>query len=129
MLRRLFPRQLGLPQRRFFYDEERVNVTEFERKWIKFFQEECEDASEVQRGARQIFYDDLVPHATVLDAALRACRRHNTFATAARIFWSLRGAVNREEEYDEYVRYLQPTMDELGVLTSFQLGRTEIQGK
>jgi cytochrome c oxidase subunit 5a len=111
--------------KRFFLSEHRVNPTEFEQKWIKFFEHECEDTFEVQRGLNNCFSIDIVPQATVLEAALHACRRHNTFATASRIFWALRSKVENESQYNAYVKYLQPTMDELGVLTSFQLGRNE----
>lgn len=111
--------------KRFFLPEHRVNPSEFEQKWIKFFQDECEDAFEVQRGLNNCFSIDIVPQATVLEVALHACRKHNTFTTAARIFWALRSKVENQAQYDSYVNYLQPTMDELGIVTSFDLGRKE----
>lgn len=118
-------RPLWAVQKRWFLAEERVNATEFEAQWIKFFEQECEDSFEVQRGLNCCFERDIVPQATVLEAALLAARRHNTFSTAARIFWALRSKVDNENQYLAYLEYLKPTMDKLGVLTSFDLGRTE----
>ena len=112
-------------QKRWFLAEERVNAKEFEAQWVKFFENECEDSFEVQRGLNCCFERDIVPQATILEAALNATRRHNTFATAARIFWALRSKVDNESQYQAYLDYLKPTMHQLGVLTSFDLGRTE----
>ena len=94
-------------QRRWFLAEERVNATEFEIQWVNFFENECENSFEVQRGLNCCFERDIIPQATILETALNATRRHNTFATAARISWALQSKVDNESQYQAY---LKPTM-------------------
>lgn len=111
--------------KRTFFSEEKVDPTAFEAEWCNFFNKECEDAFEVERGLNHCFESDIVPQASVLEAALHAARRNNALAVACRIFWFLRGKVSNESQYQEYIRYLQPTMDDLGIVTPYAFGHLD----
>ena len=95
---------------------------EFQRYWIEHFQT-CPDAFELQRGLNNSFAYDVVPPIPVLEAALRACRRLNEPAVAIRVFGFLKGKTDNDKQYDMYVNYLRPLMDELGVSTPEEIGR------
>lgn len=95
----------------------------FQQKWTTFFSKDAYDSFEVCRGLNNCFSYDIVPPVPVLEAALRACRKYDDFATASRIFVGLREKMEKEEHYEEYLKALRPLMDELGVLTPEELGR------
>ncbi|KAK2462464.1 hypothetical protein APHAL10511_005434 [Amanita phalloides] len=57
----------------------------FTDRYVAFFQS-AEDLFEVQRGLNNCFAHDLVPAPSVIEAALRASRRVNDYATAVRVF-------------------------------------------
>lgn len=94
----------------------------FQEKWIGFFDSSL-DLFEVQRGLNNLFGYDIIPPGNVLEAAIRACRRHNSFSTAVRIFGGLRNKPIDIYQYSEMVAYLRPLMDELGVCIPEELGR------
>lgn len=96
----------------------------FTQHWSTFFAS-APDLFELQRGLNNCFNYDLVPPAPVIEQALLACRRLNSFATAVRIFGGLRGKVSKGEQYDEYVKHFRPMMDAAGIVTPEELGRFE----
>lgn len=69
-----------------------------------------------------IFAADWVPTVEVLEEALKASRRLNTFATAVRILEALEEKVYKKEQYQLYLRELQPLLTELGVVEKKGLG-------
>jgi hypothetical protein len=46
-----------------------------------YFENASITAPEIRRGLNSVFANDLVPDATILDAAIRASRRVNDYAT------------------------------------------------
>ena len=93
---------------------------DFSQRYVSFFQN-AEDLFEVQRGLNNCFAHDLVPSPEVVDAALRAARRVNDFATAVRIFDGVREKVENKEQYKKYLEELRPVTEELGINTVEEL--------
>ncbi len=86
----------------------------FSERYVKFFHS-AEDLFEVQRGLNNCFAHDLVPSPAVVEAAIRAARRVNDYATAVRIFEGIREKVENKSQYDAYVQELKPLREELGM--------------
>lgn len=87
----------------------------FSERYVNFFQN-AEDLFEVQRGLNNCFAHDLVPSPSVVEAAVRAARRVNDYATAIRIFEGVKEKVENRQQYELYLQELQPLRDELGML-------------
>jgi cytochrome c oxidase subunit 5a len=94
-------------------------VENFERHWTAFFAA-CPDTFELQRGLNNCFNYDLVPTVKVVEAALLAARRLNSFATGG-----LRGKVASEWQYQELKAYFKPLMEASGLCAPEDLGRLE----
>jgi cytochrome c oxidase subunit 5a len=92
----------------------------FSDRYVSFFQN-AEDLFEVQRGLNNCFAHDLVPSPQVVDAALRAARRVNDYATAVRIFDGVREKVENKKQYEAYLEELKPVREELGIDTVEEL--------
>ncbi|EDR01306.1 uncharacterized protein LACBIDRAFT_163968, partial [Laccaria bicolor S238N-H82] len=74
----------------------------------------AEDLFEVQRGLNNCFAQDLVPSASVVEAAIRVARRVNDYATAVRVFEGIKEKVANKAQYQAYVDELRPLREELG---------------
>ena len=85
----------------------------FSERYVNFFQN-AEDLFEVQRGLNNCFAHDLVPSASVVEAAVRAARRVNDYATAVRVFEGIKEKVENKAQYQAYVDELRPLREELG---------------
>lgn len=92
----------------------------FSDRYVKFFQN-AEDLFEVQRGLNNCFAHDLVPSPAVVEAAVRAARRVNDYATAVRIFEGVKEKVENKSQYEAYVQELKPLQEELGKCGLFLL--------
>nr|GAT58161.1 COX5A subunit VA of cytochrome C oxidase [Mycena chlorophos] len=80
------PRLAALPTRsRAYSDHPAESFESFTQRYVEFFNQ-AEDIFEVQRGLNNCFAHDLVPAPSVVEAAVRASRRVDDFATAVRIF-------------------------------------------
>ncbi|KAL4070409.1 COX5A, subunit VA of cytochrome c oxidase [Scleroderma citrinum] len=86
----------------------------FSERYVAFFQG-AEDLFEVQRGLNNCFAHDLVPSPGVVEAALRAARRVNDYATAVRIFEGIKEKVENKQQYQAYLDELKPVREELGM--------------
>jgi len=89
----------------------------FTERYVQFFQQ-AQDLFEVQRGLNNCFSHDLVPAPSVIEAALRAARRVDDYATAVRVFEGVREKVENKQQYQAYLDELKGVREELG--TSFQ---------
>ena len=87
---------------------------DFTQRYVTFFQN-AEDLFEVQRGLNNCFAHDLVPAPEVVEAAVRAARRVNDFATAVRVFEGVREKVENKQQYQAYLDELKGLREELGV--------------
>ncbi|PFH46656.1 hypothetical protein AMATHDRAFT_77578 [Amanita thiersii Skay4041] len=92
----------------------------FTDRYVSFFQQ-AEDLFEVQRGLNNCFAHDLVPAPSVIEAALRASRRVNDYATAVRIFEGIREKVENKNQYQAYLEELKRVKEELGISTKEEL--------
>jgi cytochrome c oxidase subunit 5a len=85
----------------------------FTKRYVDFFHN-AEDLFEVQRGLNNCFSHDLVPAPEVVEAAVRAARRVNDYATAVRVFEGVREKVENKQQYQAYLEELKGVRDELG---------------
>ncbi len=90
----------------------------FSERYVSFFQN-AEDLFEVQRGLNNCFAHDLVPSPSVVEAAVRAARRVNDYATAIRVFEGVKEKVENRQQYELYLQELKPLRDELGIKLIF----------
>ena len=86
----------------------------FSDRYVAFFQG-AEDLFEVQRGLNNCFAHDLVPSPNVIEAAIRAARRVNDYATAVRIFEGVKEKVENKQQYQAYLEELKSVREELGM--------------
>ena len=86
----------------------------FNQRYQTFF-ENVEDVFELQRGLNNCFAHDLVPGPTVIEAAVRAARRVNDYATAVRVFEAIREKVENKQQYQAYLDELKGLREELGM--------------
>ncbi|KII94066.1 hypothetical protein PLICRDRAFT_171743 [Plicaturopsis crispa FD-325 SS-3] len=92
----------------------------FSERYVKFFQN-AEDLFEVQRGLNNCFAHDLVPAPEVVEAAVRAARRVNDYATAVRVFQGVQEKVENKQQYQAYLDELKGVREELGIQTKEEL--------
>jgi cytochrome c oxidase subunit 5a len=85
----------------------------FNARYVSFFQS-AQDLFELQRGLNNCFAHDLVPAPSVIEAALRAARRVDDYATAVRIFEGVKEKVENKGQYDQYLQELKGVREELG---------------
>ncbi|KAJ1798254.1 Cytochrome c oxidase subunit 6 [Coemansia sp. RSA 2399] len=111
----------ALAQRRLYSDQPEETYEQFTNRYVKFF-ENVDDQFELQRGLNNCFAYDLVPDVAICEAALRAARRIDDFSTAVRVFEALKIKVDKRSQYEDYLQALKPVKDELGLLTSEELG-------
>ncbi|GBE77607.1 COX5A-domain-containing protein [Sparassis latifolia] len=86
----------------------------FNERYLQFFQS-AQDLFEVQRGLNNCFAHDLVPAPNVIEAAVRAARRVNDYATAVRIFEGIKEKVENKQQYQAYLDELKGVREELGI--------------
>jgi cytochrome c oxidase subunit 5a len=114
ILRRAATPALTIPHRFSSSDSHSQETFEqFSDRYVAFFQG-AQDLFEVQRGLNNCFAHDLVPSPGVVEAALRAARRVNDYATAVRVFEGIREKVENKQQYQAYLEELKPVREELG---------------
>ncbi|PCH34345.1 COX5A-domain-containing protein [Wolfiporia cocos MD-104 SS10] len=86
----------------------------FTERYVNFFTQ-AQDLFEVQRGLNNCFAHDLVPAPSVIEAAVRAARRVNDYATAVRVFEGIKEKVENKQQYQAYLDELKPVREELGI--------------
>ncbi|WVQ71831.1 hypothetical protein IAR50_001373 [Cryptococcus sp. DSM 104548] len=89
----------------------------FNARYETFFKS-VTDLFELQRGLNNAFAYDLVPSTEVIAAALQASRKVNDYATAVRILEGVKEKVENVGQYKAYLAELEPTIKELGIVTS-----------
>lgn len=85
----------------------------FNARYQTFFSS-VTDLFELQRGLNNCFAYDLVPTVDVVEAALRASRKVNDYATAVRVLEGVREKVENKGQYQQYLDELKPVIEELG---------------
>ncbi|GHJ87324.1 hypothetical protein NliqN6_3726 [Naganishia liquefaciens] len=102
------------------HDYENESYEAFNSRYQTFFNQ-VEDVFELQRGLNNCFAYDLVPATEVVEAALRASRKVNDYATAVRILEGVKEKVENKLQYQAYLDELKPVIQELGVNTKEEL--------
>ncbi|KAJ6457386.1 COX5A-domain-containing protein [Mycena sanguinolenta] len=105
---------------RAYSDHQQETFESFTTRYATFFNE-AEDIFEVQRGLNNCFAHDLVPAPSVIEAAVRAARRVNDFATAVRIFNGVKVKVENKKQYQDYLDELKGLREELGLTLEEEL--------
>ncbi|KAJ3067827.1 Cytochrome c oxidase subunit 6 [Podochytrium sp. JEL0797] len=90
-------------------------------EWTSHFQT-VQDDFELERGLNQIFAQDWCPQVELVEEAMKAARRMDSFATTVRILEAVEHKVNKKEQYDQYLKVLAPLMTELGIVDKHALG-------
>ncbi|EJD38741.1 COX5A-domain-containing protein [Auricularia subglabra TFB-10046 SS5] len=93
---------------------------DFTARYVAFFNG-VEDLFELQRGLNNCFAHDLVPAPGIIEAALRASRRVDDYATAVRIFEGVREKTENKQQYEAYLAELKGVKEELGVETKEEM--------
>ncbi|XP_067390744.1 cytochrome c oxidase subunit 5A, mitochondrial [Emydura macquarii macquarii] len=120
--RQLPPAAAVLPARCYSHGTQESDE-EFDARWVTYFNKPDIDDWELRKGINTLVSYDLVPEPKIVDAALRACRRLNDFATAVRILEAVKDKAGPHKEIYPYViQELRPTLDELGISTPEELG-------
>ncbi|GMK55994.1 hypothetical protein CspeluHIS016_0210500 [Cutaneotrichosporon spelunceum] len=119
-LARAVARPAALTAVRYSSSHAEESYEEFNARYQKFFTD-VTDLFELQRGLNNAFAYDLVPSTEVVEAALRASRKVNDYATAVRILEGVQAKVENKSQYEEYLKALNPVIEELGVQTKAQL--------
>ncbi|KAJ6485839.1 COX5A-domain-containing protein [Mycena sanguinolenta] len=109
-----------LASSRFYSEHAQETFESFSTRYETFFNQ-AEDIFEVQRGLNNCFAHDLVPAPSVIEAAVRAARRVNDFATAVRIFNGVKVKVENKKQYQDYLDELKGLREELGITLEEEL--------
>ncbi|KAJ7631672.1 COX5A-domain-containing protein [Mycena polygramma] len=104
----------SLARSRAYSDHPQETFESFTERYVEFFNK-AEDIFEVQRGLNNCFAHDLVPSPSVIEAAVRASRRVDDFATAVRVFNGVKVKVENKKQYQDYVEELKGLRQELGI--------------
>eukprot|EP00069_Balaena_mysticetus_P000416 bmy_14406T0 len=100
---------------------------EFDARWVTYFNKPDIAAWESRKGMNTLVGYDLVPEPKITDAALRACRRLNDFASAVRILEVVKDKAGPHKEIYPYViQELRPTLNELGISPPEELGLDKV---
>ncbi|KAJ7360942.1 COX5A-domain-containing protein [Mycena olivaceomarginata] len=113
-------RALPVVAHRAYSDHPQETFESFTQRYVEFFNQ-AEDVFEVQRGLNNCFAHDLVPAPSVIEAAVRASRRVDDFATAVRIFNGVKVKVENKKQYKDYVEELKGLREELGITLEEEL--------
>ncbi|KAJ7511779.1 COX5A-domain-containing protein [Mycena galericulata] len=105
---------------RAYSDHPQETFESFTQRYVEFFNQ-AEDVFEVQRGLNNCFAHDLVPAPSVIEAAVRASRRVDDFATAVRVFNGVKVKVENKKQYQEYIDELKGLREELGITLEEEL--------
>ncbi|XP_060116105.1 cytochrome c oxidase subunit 5A, mitochondrial isoform X2 [Heteronotia binoei] len=127
-LRGLAPRAFAaaLPVRCYSHGSQESDE-EFDARWVTYFNKPDIDAWELKKGVNTLVTYDLVPEPKIIDAALRACRRLNDFASAIRILEVVKDKAGPHKDIYPYViQELRPTLNELGISTPEELGLDKV---
>ncbi|KAF9582359.1 Cytochrome c oxidase subunit 6 [Lunasporangiospora selenospora] len=107
--------------RNYSAEHQEETFEHYTERFIKFF-DGVDDVFELQRGLNNAFGYDLVPSPSVIEAALKASRRVNDYATAVRILEGVKAKTNSDSIYKQYLEELAPLKKELGIETKEELG-------
>jgi len=104
-----------------FMSAEATSDAEFDQRYEAYFNRADIDGWEIRKGMNDLYSMDLVPDPVIVAAALRACRRVNDYSLTTRILEMMKVKCGDKKGVEEIWPYmlqeLQPTLDELGILT------------
>lgn len=97
---------------------------EFDSRYENFFNRTDIDGWEIRKAMNDLCGMDVVPEPKIINAALKACRRANDYALAARFVEALKDKCGSrvKEIYPYLLQEIRPTLDELGINTPEELG-------
>ncbi|CAI9731032.1 cytochrome c oxidase subunit 5A, mitochondrial-like [Octopus vulgaris] len=97
---------------------------DFDTRYENHFRQPNLDGWEIRKAMNELCSMDLVPEPRIIIAAMHACRRLNDYALAVRFLEAIKDKCgSRVKEIWPYViQEIQPTLDELGILTPEEMG-------
>lgn len=129
LARQILPRMAPTMRVAAFAQAQRTYSTHMEeygdawnKKWVAYFNNPNLRKNALHRGLNDVFAHDLIPEVEIMEAALDASRRVNSFGTGVRILEGLREKVEKKADYEYLVGQLRPTLDKHGINTPEELG-------
>jgi len=97
---------------------------EFDARYEAYFNRPDIDGWEYRKAMGELAGMDLCPEPTIVNAALRACRRINDYALAIRTLEvvKMKCSPNPQEMWPYMLQEIQPTLDELGINNLEEMG-------
>ncbi|XP_055902808.1 cytochrome c oxidase subunit 5A, mitochondrial [Eupeodes corollae] len=97
---------------------------QFDKRYEDYFNRPDIDGWEIRKGMNDLLGMDLVPDPKIIIAGLKACRRVNDYALAARWVEGCKEKCGDKtaEIYPYLLSEIRPTLTELGVNTPEELG-------
>lgn len=97
---------------------------QFDDRYVSYFEDKDIDDWQCRKLMTDLCHMDLIPDPKIINAAMHACRRLNDYSLAVRFLEAIKNkSGNRVKEIWPYViQEIQPTLDELGILTPEQMG-------
>eukprot|EP00999_Lentomonas_sp_LEN2_P001661 NODE_2740_length_511_cov_89.692708_g2690_i0.p1 GENE.NODE_2740_length_511_cov_89.692708_g2690_i0~~NODE_2740_length_511_cov_89.692708_g2690_i0.p1 ORF type:complete len:165 (+),score=28.97 NODE_2740_length_511_cov_89.692708_g2690_i0:73-495(+) len=114
--------QASLFQSYRFYSAPAESDSQFAARWAQFFNS-VQEQTELNRGLENMFAHDICASSDVMEAALRAARRVDSYAMAVRVLEGIREKTPSKDQYQAYMTELKPTLEELGVETLEAMGQ------
>lgn len=117
------PANPGIP-----YPREGIEETEdeFDQRYVNYFNKPDIDGWELRKGINDMHGFDLVPEPKIMIAVLKACRRVNDHSLAVRYLEAVQRKADYKKEIVDYLmNEIRPTLSELGISTTTELGYDE----
>lgn len=104
--------------------EPNIFSDKFDDEYVQILLDPSIDHWGVRKAMNDLLGMDMVPEPTVVAAGLRACRTVNDYALTIRWLEGVRSKCGskRATIYPWLIQEIQPTLDELGVLTPEEVG-------
>jgi len=96
----------------------------FDARYEAYFNRQDIDGWEVRKAMNDLQGMDMVPEPKIISAAMRACRRVDDYALAVRYLEAVQNKCGGQKDkiWPYLLSEIQPTLDELGILTPEQMG-------
>lgn len=118
------PALVAVAARKYHHVPQGESDEEFDNRYASYFADKDIDDWQCRKLMTDLCHMDLIPDPKIINAAMHACRRLNDYALAVRFLEAIKDKCgSRVKEIWPYViQEIQPTLDELGILSPEQMG-------
>jgi len=97
---------------------------EFDARYVKYLSKPDIDGWEVRKAMNDLQGHDCVPEPKIVIAAMKACRKINDYALAARYLEAVKDKCGPKVKdiWPYMLKEISPTLKELGILTPEEMG-------